>query len=289
MRTIAISLKGPGFSQGLTEHHPVPQTSRSYVSNCLPGVERPEAGGERAMSHQSENPSDDGIGDTSEQTEEPAPQQPENGGASRGTARWAKAVGAVAALGGFGGLAVLVTSLTGVLAASPDSGRHDTGSPTPTGSPTVTSSAQPVSSVRIERPAARDDDQVTVGLCQEFSGRSHLVDGYTLWLAGRVAGETDYTIFGRADVSASTGKWRITAQLGGDGQTGAVFEVVAVPVPETVSDYLLKATDYQSRHLVPHGDGAPVVGLRDAALPPGADRGHSDSVKVRRGDEPGSC
>ncbi|MET8976747.1 hypothetical protein ABZX85_14125 [Streptomyces sp. NPDC004539] len=195
-------------------------------------------------------------------------------------------MGAVAALGGFGGLAVLVPVLTGMLGG----GQPDA---TPSGSATRASSevSSGVSSARredlfvtFEQPAARGDAQVEIGLCPEFRGRSRLADGYRLWLVGRVATEDAYTLFGEAKVSATTGTWNLKTQVGAEEQTGAVFEIFAVPVPVRVSDYLLDATDYQGRHLAPHGDGTSMLGLRNTALPPDADTRHGDSITVRRSE-----
>ncbi|HEY8980251.1 MAG TPA: hypothetical protein VIU15_11780 [Streptomyces sp.] len=198
------------------------------------------------------------------------PERPSGGGGGR----WGKAVGAVAALGGFGGLALLVPVVMGLFG--------DEQPPTPPTPTPVTSSAGREPFVTFEQPAARGDAQVEIGLCTEFRGRSRLADGYRLWLVGRVSTEDAYNLFGEAKVSAATGDWRLRAQVGAEGQTGAVFEILAVPVPVAVSDYLLNATDYHGRYLAPHGDGSPMLGLRNTALPPDADTLHGDSVMVRR-------
>lgn len=215
-------------------------------------------------------------------------------GTSGRTGSVGRAVAAVAALGGFGGLAALVLALTGVFSggAQPDPTPPPDPTPAPTTaspSPSPSQEPEPVSSVRIEQPAARGDDQAEIALCQEFRGSARLADGYTLWLAGRHAEESRYTLFGKATLSPSTGKWRITAQVGGPSQTGEVFEIVAVPVTDAMSRYLLDATDYQGRRLVPGGDGSEVVGLLAGNLPPDSDTRHADTVKVRRGAASGGC
>ncbi|MFF0752988.1 hypothetical protein [Streptomyces sp. NPDC004267] len=122
-----------------------------------------------------------------------------------------------------------------------------------------------------------------------FKGRSRLAPGYTLWIAGRLITEDEYTLFGEPPVSTTAGTWHLTVQVGGDAQKGATFEIVAVPVPRNVSDYLHNASDYEGRFLVPHGDGAPVGGLRSTVLPPGSDIRHSDSIKVRRKGTAAGC
>ncbi|QNP75292.1 hypothetical protein IAG44_41750 [Streptomyces roseirectus] len=198
----------------------------------------------------------------------------------RGTGRWGKAVAAVAALGGFGGLALLLPVLVGMFDDDPKK-------PAPTvvasESPSATATARDEFFVRFEQPAARGGEQAEISLCSEFRGRSRLADGYRLWVAGRVTTEDVYTLFGEATVSAATGTWRLTAQVGNEEQKGVSFEITAVPVPVSVSDYLLDATDYQGRHLTPHdGDDPPPLGLRNTALPPGSDTRHGDSITVRR-------
>ncbi|WP_416971338.1 hypothetical protein [Streptomyces sp. 4F14] len=191
-------------------------------------------------------------------------------------------IATVAALGGLGGLAVFLPAVGDMFGWGGDD-------PQPKQTVVASEPSRSSTAVRIEYPAARGDEQVAIGLCQEFKGTSRLADGYRLWIAGRAATDDDYVLFGEATVSATTGKWTHTIQVGAEEQKGVVFEIFAVPVPRTMSDYLLNATDYQGRHLAPHGDGTLELGLRNTALPPGSDTRHSDSIKVRRSSDPGAC
>lgn len=219
----------------------------------------------------------------------------ESAGESTGTpgtsGRWGKLIAAVAALGGFGGLALFLPALGDTFGWGADGGqsKETVATSGPSGSSTTTRSGPPDSSAKIEYPATHGAEPIEIGLCQEFRGSSRLTDGYRLWIAGRAAGEDDYVLFGEATVSATTGDWTHTIQAGAKEQKGLVFEIFTVPVPETVSDYLLDATDYQGRHLAPHGDGSPEVGLRNTAFPPDSDTLHIDSIKVRRNNDSRPC
>ncbi|MEX3099425.1 MULTISPECIES: hypothetical protein [unclassified Streptomyces] len=231
------------------------------------------------------------MSDQSDRPSESAGEGPGTPGIPGLPGRWGKAIATVAALGGFGGLALFLPALGDTFGWGADGGRSEetVATPGPSGSPATTRGALPESSTTIEHPVAQGGEPVEIGFCQEFRGRSRLADGYRLWIAGRAAGEDDYVLFGEAAVSAATGDWTHTIQAGAKEQKGLVFEIFAVPVPETVSDYLLDATDYQGRHLAPHGDGSPEVGLRNTALPPDSDTRHSASIKVRRNSDSRPC
>ncbi|KND33472.1 hypothetical protein [Streptomyces acidiscabies] len=220
----------------------------------------------------------------SDQPDRPSESAGESPGTPGISGRWGKAIAAVAALGGFGGLALFLPVLGDTFGWGADGGQ-----PEETVAASGTRSGLPESSATIKYPAVRGDEQVEIGLCPEFKGSSRLADGYRLWIAGQAAGEDDYVLFGEAAVSATTGNWTYTVQVGSEEQKGMVFEIFAVPVPKAVSDYLLNATDYLGHHLVPHGDGSAPIGLRNTALPPDSDTRHSDSIKVRRSGETHPC
>ncbi|MFF0204044.1 hypothetical protein [Streptomyces sp. NPDC005017] len=206
-------------------------------------------------------------------------------------------------MGGLGGAAALLTAVALLNGGSPADWFRDNTSPdqsvspspdrtTPGPSPTPGSAspAAPVSSVTIEQPTTREGVQVEVEQCQEFRGTARLAPGYTLWLAGHTDTDSRYGLYAEASVSPATGQWRATAQLGGATEGGQTFEVVAVPVPADVAEYLRGITDSQNRPLLQKRDGTgSAAGLFNTSLPPGSDERHMDGVTVRRSQGDPNC
>jgi len=225
-----------------------------------------------------------------EATEEPSP-SPEDTARRQSTSRaWARTLGSV---GGLGGLALLITAVTNTGFFQPD--REPSPGPTVTATVTVSataaaSAATAGASVKLSYPAQHGEPPAEIGLCQEFRGMSKVPPGFVLWLAGRLESETQYELFGKVNPPVDASQpWKITAQVGGPAQAGEMFEITAVFIPQDMSDYLLAATNYESKNLVPHGDSDEVVGLLDKYLPPGTDTEHTDTILVRRGKQTGSC
>ncbi|MFJ8085538.1 hypothetical protein ACIQ6Y_33785 [Streptomyces sp. NPDC096205] len=214
-----------------------------------------------------------------------------------------RSVRSFALIGGLGGAAAVLTAVALLLGKSPVDWFGDSAAPSPTtSSPTEPSTSAPgttppaavaasrASAVTIQQPTTHDGEQVDVEQCQEFRGTARLADGFTLWLAGHTKADPRYALYTEASVSPATGRWTATAQLGGPGEAGQSFEVVAVAVPADVADYLRGITDSNSRQLLQNKDGTgSSVGLFNPALPPGSDTGHSDTVTVRRAEAPPNC
>ncbi|MET9734445.1 hypothetical protein ABZZ79_28560 [Streptomyces sp. NPDC006458] len=211
-----------------------------------------------------------------------------------------RSVRSFALMGGLGGAAAVLTAVSVLIGGSPADWFQDDNSPGgPTASPPSGPTASgpgtappdaPASSVTIQQPTTRDGEQVEVEQCQEFRGTARLAPGYTLWLAGRTETDRRYGLYVEASVSPGTGRWRATAQLGGPTEGGRTFEVVAVPVPSDVSEYLRDITDSQNRRLLQKKDGTgSAVGLFNPALPPRSDDRHMDSVTVRRTQGDPNC
>ncbi|MFC8432010.1 hypothetical protein [Streptomyces sp. NPDC057253] len=188
----------------------------------------------------------------------------------------------ITALGGLTGMAAVVSALTGLGGGADEPA---TAPPTP--------SATRTASVRIQYP----QQAASVRQHQKVYGVAVIPPRHSLWLVAHKKGEANLYLLGRAHLTGqapgpeaqATGatsptdptSWDACPQIGDfPAQRGASFEISAVLVPDTTSDYLLGATTYTGVQLVPAKADAAVAGLVSTRLPPGTDPAHRASVWV---------
>ncbi|WP_141205684.1 hypothetical protein [Streptomyces griseorubiginosus] len=192
----------------------------------------------------------------------------------------------ITALGGLTGIAAVVSALTGLGSGVEGDVSTVPGRPSQAAPPSVSPSASPsaaaarAASVRIQYP----QQAASVRLHQKVYGVAVIPPHHSLWLVAHKKGEAALNLLGRVHLTGpDTGptSWDACPQIGDfPAQRGAGFEIGAVLVPNTTSDYLLGATTYTGVQLVPAKAGADVAGLVSTRLPPGTDTVHRASVWV---------
>lgn len=177
----------------------------------------------------------------------------------------------ITALGGLTGIAAVVSALAGLGGG----GGEGTDDPEP-----ARASASVSASVEIRHP----QQAASVRHHQKVYGVAVIPPHHSLWLVSHKKGEAALYLLGQVHLTGQeTGptSWDACPQIGDfPAQRGESFEISAVLVPDTTSDYLLGATTYAGVQLVPAKAGADVAGLVSTRLPPGTDPLHRDSVWV---------